>query len=160
VTNSIETNNFDYWVKTDIRKFLIFFWLQYCILNILAIWLALRLGNPFAFLIIGFLPYFVILLFRGVHNPFRTLENGIKKYDALLYEHLSKRIPDKHIKRPKYRTASIYELFMKESEAKINSNLLVFKKNYTKINRYAMLSLSLWFFTFIALTTYLYITAN
>jgi hypothetical protein len=97
----------------------------------------------------------VILIYRRSHNPFNDIENGIKKYNSPLHERLSNLISEK---QPKLRAASIYNQFMREPDAKLNSDLLAFKKNYNRINTHAMMSLSLWFFTSAALTLYMFMT--
>jgi len=148
-------DRFDYWIKNDPSKFLRIYWMQYGLFYILAIWITFHSHMLSAFFVIGFLPYLVILVFRWSHNPFKDIETGIKKYNSPLHEHLSKLISEK---QPKQRAASIYDLLMREPETKLDSALLAFKKNYNRINTHAMLSLSLWFFTSLALTIYMYLT--
>ncbi|NTW99759.1 MAG: hypothetical protein HGB35_07510 [Geobacteraceae bacterium] len=148
-------NKFDYWVRNDAGKFLRLYWIQYCLFYVLGAWLALNTRTLSAFFIIGFLPYLVIHIYRRSHNPFNDIENGIKKYNLPLHERLSKLISEK---RSKQRAASIYTQFMREPDAKLDSDLLAFKKNYNRINTHAMMSLSLWFFSSAALTIYMFVT--
>jgi len=123
-------NNFEYWIKNDASRFLKIHWLQYAIFYLLAIWLSLRSRNLSVFIVIGFIPYLMILIFRSSHNPFRWIEDGIKKYNAPLYEHLSSRISEKLRKQPQHRAFPIYGLLLTESESELDTNLLAFKKNY------------------------------
>jgi len=119
-------DKFDYWVKNDVGKFIKLYWIQYGLFYILGVWLALYSRTLSAFFIIGFLPYFVILIFRRSHSPFNDIENGIKKYNSPLHGRLSNLISEK---QPKQRAASIYTQFMREPEIKLDSALLAFKKN-------------------------------
>ena len=148
-------DKFDYWVRNDVGKFIRLYWIQYCLLYVLGAWLALHLRILSAFFIIGFLPYLVIFIYRWSHNPFNDIESGIKKYDSPLHECLSNLVSEKQLKQ---RAASIYTLFMKEPEIRLNSDLLTFKKNYNRINTHAMMSLSLWLLTSAALTIYMFLT--
>lgn len=148
-------DKFDYWVRNDVRKFIRLYWMQYCLFYVIGAWLALHSRALSAFFIIGFLPYLVILIYRWLHNPFYDVESGIKKYNSPLHERLSNLVSEK---QPKQRAASIYTQFMKEPEIKLDSALLAFKKNYSRINTHAMTSLSLWFFTSAALTIYMFLT--
>jgi hypothetical protein len=153
-------NNFEYWIKNDARRFLTFHWIQYALFSLLAIWLSLRSRNLFVYFVMGFLPYLVILIFRWTHNPFRWLEDGIKKYNVTIYERFSKQITEKHARLPQQRAPSMYGLLIRAPESQLDSNLLAFKINYRRINLHADSSLSLWFFTCIALAIYLYVTRS
>jgi hypothetical protein len=153
-------NNFEYWAKNDAGRFLWLHWIQYAFFYILAIWLSSRSRNLFAFLVIGFMPHLVILIFRSSHKPFRWIEDGIKKYNAPLYEHLSSRISEQHRKQPQQRALSIYGLLITEPESQLDTNLLTFKKNYRRINIHADASFSIWFFTCAAIAIYLFTTRS
>jgi len=153
-------NKFDFWVQHDADKFIRFYWTQYGLFYILAIWITLHSGTLSAFFVIGLLEYLVIFIFRWPHNPFNNMEDWIKKYNPILYERLSALISEKYNKQPKRRAASIYDLLMREPKDKLDSALLAFKKNYNRINTHAMMSLSLWFCTALALTIYMYITRS
>jgi hypothetical protein len=153
-------NNFEYWVKNDASRFLKLHWIQYAFFYLLAIWFSLHSRNLFAFLVIGFIPHLVILIFRSSHKPFRWIEDGIKKYNAPLYEHLSSRISEKHKAQPEHRALSIYGLIITEPESQLDTNLLAFKKNYRRINIHADSSLSIWFFTCAVIAIYLFATKS
>ena len=148
-------DKFDYWVRSDVGKFIRLYWMQFWFLYVLGTWIALHSHTLSAFFIIGFLPYLVILIYRWSHNPVNDVENGIKKYNSQLHERLSRLVSEQH---PKQRAASIYTQFMKEPDIKLDSALLAFKKNYNRINTHAMMSLSLWFFTSAALTIFMFLT--
>jgi len=150
-------NNFEYWINNSARNFIVLYWLQYAFFYFLAIGLALKTKNPYAFFIIGFIPYLAMLIFRGVRSPFSSLENGIKTNDISLYQRLVNELPQQYNQSAKYRAGYFLSVLLKEPEAKLNSAILAFKKNYYRINSHAIVSLVLWFSTFIVLLVYLYI---
>jgi len=151
-------NNFEYWVKNDAHRFLTVHWIQYAFFYLIALWLSLRLHNLLVFFVIGFLPYLVILIFRQSHNPSKWVEEGIKKYNAHLYERLSSRISENHKKQTQHKAPSMYGLLISEPESHLDPNVLAFKKNYRRINIHADTSLSIWFFTCVAIAIYLFST--
>lgn len=150
-------DNFEYWVHQGGRHFLTLYWIQYALFYVLAIGLALKTKNPFVFLIIGFLPYIPIVIFRRARSPFGSLENGIKENDNNLYERLLKGLPEQYDNSSKYRAGYFFTALLKEPETTLNPTILLFKRNYHGINKQAGASLLLWFITLCGLGAYLYI---
>jgi hypothetical protein len=149
-------DNFEYWVNNSGRKFLLFYWVQYVFFYFLALGSALKSTNPYAFLIVGFTPYITMLIFRSILNPLKSLENGLKTYDISFYQRLVKGLPEQNRRSAKERAGYFLRAVLTEPEANLNSAILAFKKNYSRTIRHSMVSLVLWFSTFVVLWTYLY----
>ncbi|MBI5675885.1 MAG: hypothetical protein HZC48_08710 [Nitrospirae bacterium] len=136
----------DFWTSENISTFLITYWLIYSLFYLMAIFLTMFIKNPFAFLIIGFIPCPLIWIYRAIHNPYYNLEECIKTYDMEFYESFLDRLTS--IKHPQKRTAFlVLELINSYKKIK-DQKIITFAKNIRRVNQTGTIGFSIWFLTF------------
>lgn len=147
---------FDFWITEDVSSFLRKYWIIFGAFDLVAMVLAIITNNPFMFLIIGFLPCPIIWIYRAIHNPLYDLEEIIAKYDPEFYKlllDLSSKLPSIRIGTSKrvHRRGLLYTELMKSHTNKIDERIITFIKNNRSINNSGMISLLIWFSTFMIL---------
>ena len=144
---------FDYWASERIPSFLRIYWIGSNIVFALAIVLAIILRCPAAFVVLGFLPHFVLFMFRFVNKPFVNLEENLMRIDPSLYQSLvvkSEQIRGVKIftSEAKCRAGRLQSaLLQRKKDRGVDRRIMAFKRNVTRVNNSQMLALSLWFLT-------------
>ena len=149
--------SFEYWINHKDSAFFACYWMLFSVVYSCLIWLAIKTRNSLIFILPGIIPYFVIAFYRAMHNPFRTLEEDIKKYDYMLSERFAQNVPEKYRDDTKKRSAYLFTFLCREPEGTLNPDVLLFKKRYARINSVAMISAFLWFVSVFVLTIYVHV---
>jgi sensor histidine kinase YesM len=156
---------FDFWTSNDISSFLKKYWVIYFTFFLLAIWLTVVTKNPFVFLVVGFLPCPIIWVYRIVHKPFYKFEESIEKVAPEFYEmlkqHSSKLLSIKiATSELKHKQKVMQAALLNWRDDNIDPHIKIFIKNIRRVNQSGMISLLIWFLTFIIFVFIVFFMSN
>ena len=149
---------FEYWASKTIPLFLKVYWVTYSMVYLFALWQTFINNDPCIFMIIGFLPYLIVVIFRRIHKPAFDLENSILEIDPVFYKTLadkSVKIKGRRLLRSKSKQTNFFYTLLTSDTLNVDSRIAHFIKNNLRIMTSGDISLSIWFFTSFFLVIFL-----
>ena len=129
------------------------YWLIYFIIYFVAVWLSILVQNPFVYLFVGFLPYVVLRVYKAIHDPMYDLRESIEKIAPGLVQTISQQKSKLNIKmdvdNQKHQAVFLYAGLLLLNKDDMDQRILVYIRNNKRINWNSMVSLTIWFFTFL-----------
>lgn len=149
---------FDFWVSDTISAFLKVYWIFYLGIYVGAVCLTILTGNPFIFLLIAFIPYTALYLYKAMHSPYYNLEKSLSEHIPEFYNQLNQNIGSLNLSNRRRPAMLLYELIRTyESEGALVASYI---KNIKNVNKSGAISLLIWFFSFFILVFALYLKSK
>lgn len=151
-------NGFDFWASETVSAFLKIYWIFYLGIYAGAAYLTILTGNPFIFLLIGFIPYPALYLYKAMHSPYYHLEESIAEHIPEFYNQLNQKIELLNLSTKRRPAMLLYELIRTyEGEREPVASYI---KNIKNVNNSGAISLLIWGFSFFILVFALYLKSK
>jgi len=156
---------FEFWSTKNIFPFIAAYWALFFLFDSAGTWLAVATKNPFPYLIVGIIPYPIIKIYRLLHNPYHRIEESIRQVDPELYsrslqEETKKLVINIGSSEKAYNRARLIHELNRTGLHSNNLKVALYAKNVRAIDNSAMASLATWFFSFMGLMLFLFLTRS
>ena len=127
--------------------------------------IAILTGNPFYYLIIGVVPYPILKIYGLFHKRYERIEESIRQADPELYNRSLQEGTKTMVLRlgsseKVYNRGRLIDELLRTGKQSPNPKVVAYVKNIRAMDISSMVSLGIWFFTFMGLVLYLFLTRS
>jgi len=154
---------FEFWSTKNLYPFLAAYWAIFAAFDFIGTTIALLNRNPFYYFILGVVPYPILKIYGFIHSRYDRLEESIRDADPELY---NRSLPEETYKgapgigrseKVANRSRLIVEL-LRTGKRSPDPRVAAYVKNIRAMDISSMVSLGIWFFTFLGLVFFLFLT--
>ena len=156
---------FEFWRTKNLFPFLAVYWAIFAMFDFIGTTIAILTGNPFYYLIIGVVPYPILKIYGLFHKRYERIEESIRQADPELYNRSLQEGTKTMVLRlgsseKVYNRGRLIDELLRTGKQSPNPKVVAYVKNIRAMDISSMVSLGIWFFTFMGLVLYLFLTRS
>jgi len=156
---------FEFWSSKNLFPFLAVYWAIFALFDLVGTGVAILTANPFYYFIMGVVPYPILKIYGFLHDRYDRIEESIRQADPELYNRSLQEGTKMTVLRmgsseKAYNRGRLIVELLRTGKQSLNPKVAAYVKNVRAMDISSMVSLGIWFFTFMGLILYLYLTRS